>query len=558
SSVEPLFAWHPVPHMSVYIGGRISAMWGTRLQDFAIVNDPSQSVLFPDSNSVRILADTVRALSNIFLPHLSILAGVSYAVPVDKNETWFIVPELWCSYNVTPLLNNLPDGQSWSVHMLRGALSVRYSPEATRRYLPPAIVRTAETERLSINIIPLALDSIGHESPLLRLRVEEVLSRQVHPVLPYIFFDKYSDTLPSRYVRLSQAQTASFQEHYFVRVGTLDIYHHILNILGRRLRTNPQARIRLIGCASVDEYKNDSSHIMLAERRAEAVMLYLRNVWRIPQHRMAIEVHKFPVNSVKVAQRYSEEEHAEYRRVEIIASDENIMQPVVVDDTVRECTPSAIKLILQVRAKERVKQWRVKIDQGKQRVRVVEGIGDPQAEIVWHPAREQQTVPRSEEALRCNLDIVEENGEGGTATISIPVEQVTFAKKRRSRTDDRERHIDVFRFLMLSRDALEPSLEHERTLRSIVQAQFGERAYVTVIGYTDKRGNPDDNRRLSQARAQAFARALGQSVSAGQHVGNPVVLGLGSTDIYDERTPEARFYSRMVEIRIESLLPLDR
>lgn len=553
-ALEPMMAWHPVPNLSLYLGGRFGAAWGTRLQDFSIINDPSRAVLFPDSNSTKILADSERMLSHLFIPNVSLIAGLSYAFPLDIDETLFFAPEIWYSQNLTPFLNNLPEGQSWSINTLRGGLSLRYSPEAARRYLPPAIVRTAESERLSINITPLALDSSGKESPLLRLRMEETLSKQSHPLLPYIFFDKNSDIIPARYTRLLVPQTPSFAEKNLVKWGTLEIYYHALNIIGKRLRENPTATIRIVGCASADEYTADSSHIVLATRRAESVMTYLRDVWRIPMERMNIEARGLPLESNELP---IEAAHTENRRVEIYSGTWNIVRPIMNVDTLLECTPPAVKFLLRANTQGRIGKWRFKIDQGKNAIHSVSGLGAPDTEVFWHPSREHRTVPRTEEVIRCNFDFLEEDGEGGTATISIPIEQVTIAKKRRKITfvgnSDADKQIDIYRFISFPKDDVKPSPLHERLLGEIVQSGIDSGAKITVSGFTDKLGNQEQNLQRSLERAQNIAETLTSIIAAGSPLSKPIVAGFGATmGVYPEQTPEGRLYSRMVELRIET------
>ncbi len=555
-AIEPQIAWHPIQNLSVYLGVRMGASWGTRFQDFSLANDPTGLLTFPEPYLSRtIVPDSLRAISNVFVPQISASAGLSYSIPLDIDETLFIVPEIWYAQNVTPFLNNLAAGQSWFINTLRGGLSVRYSPEAARRFLPPAIVRTAETPQLSINITPLALDSSGAESPLLRLRLEETLSRQMHPLLPYIFFDKNGDVVPARYTRLLMTQTTSFSEKIFAKWGTLEIYYHALNIVGKRLRENPTATIRIVGCASADEYTADSSHIVLATRRAEAVMTYLRDVWRISSERMNIEARGLPEEANTLA---ADAANAENRRVEIYSDVWNILRPVTIADTLLESTPPAVKFVLRANTKGRISKWRFKIDQGKNAIQNVSGLGAPENELYWHPSREQRTIPRTEEAVRCNFDFLEEEGEGGTATISIPIEQVTIAKKRRKialggAATDADKQIDIYRFIQFSPESTQPTQAHERLLGEIVQAGIDAKAIINIAGFTDVLGNPTQNLQRSTERAKNIANALTSIVSAGSPLSKPIVAGFGSKmGVYSQQTPEGRLYSRMVELRIET------
>ncbi|MBL7993649.1 MAG: OmpA family protein [Candidatus Kapabacteria bacterium] len=557
-SLEPLVAWHPFPNASVYLGARIGYSIGNFTQDQRIVNDPTGLARLPNTNQTSSILTPSRDIPSIFIPQLSALTGISYAIPLDIDETIFLAPEAWYSYNFTPFVSNFPPNQTWTINSLRGGVSLRYSPEAARRYLPPAIVRTAETPRLAINITPLALDSSGAESPLLRLRMEETLSRQMRPLLPYIFFDKNNDVIPARYLRLLPAQTAVFSEKSLAKWGTLEIYYHALNLIGKRLRDNPSANIRIVGYSSADEQTTDSMHITLAARRAEAVMMYLRDLWRIPMERLQIETRALPAEPSPLAATtaFANIGHAENRRVEIYSDSWEIMRPITHSDTLIEATPPSVKFLLGAVTKGRISKWRFKIEQGRQLIQSFGGLGVPESELYWHPSREHRTVPRTEEAIRCNFDFLEDEGEGGTATISIPIEQVTIAKKRRKisldGSSDAERSIETYQFINFSPAGSALTAEHKRMLEEITETRIDARAKVFVTGYTDKAGNAARNLVLSSDRANAVALNLTQTISAGNHVPTPLVAGRGGTlGIYSEATPEGRMYARMVEIRIE-------
>lgn len=558
-SLEPLAAWHPFANASFYLGGRFGFSVGVLNQDITIVNDSSGLLRFPNrQTSIPIYTNI--GIPNVFQPQISALVGISYAIPLDMDETIFLAPEVWYGYNFTPFVNNFPTDQTWTwtINSLRGGLSLRYSPEAARRYLPPAIVRTAETPRLAINITPLALDSSGAESPLLRLRMEETLSRQMHPLLPYIFFDKNNDVIPARYLRLLPAQTAVFSEKSLVKWGSLEIYYHALNLIGKRLRDNPSASIRIVGCSSADEQTTDSAHITLAARRAEAVMMYLRDLWRIPMERLQIETRALPAEPSPLAATtmFANIGHAENRRVEIYSDAWEITRPVTQNDTLIEATPPAVKFLLGAVTKGHISKWRFKIEQGRQLIQSFSGLGVPESELYWHPSREHRAVPRTEETIRCNFDFLEDDGEGGTATISIPIEQVTIAKKRRKisldGSSEAEKSIETYQFINFSPEGSVLTAEHKRMLEEITETRIDARAKVFVTGYTDKAGNAARNLALSSDRANAVALNLTQTISPGNHVPTPFVTGRGGTlGIYSEATPEGRMYARMVEIRIE-------
>ncbi|MGD9239020.1 MAG: VWA domain-containing protein, partial [Desulfobacterales bacterium] len=81
------------------------------------------------------------------------------------------------------------------------------------------------------------------------LTIEEVTTIDSSPLLNYVFFKTGQSDIPSRYATFSsQADTKTFNESQLK--GTMEKYTHVLNIIGGRLRANPEARIKIVGCNS--------------------------------------------------------------------------------------------------------------------------------------------------------------------------------------------------------------------------------------------------------------------------------------------------------------------
>lgn len=565
-TADPLIAWHPFFGASVYAGLRLGASFGTSSLTRTVIDPTGELTLFEDNQRTRTeFRDS--ALNNLFFPQISATAGISYAIALNPQETLFLAPEVWYTHGFTPQVREWNPNNSgsnngenfWNVHQLRGGLSFRYSPEAPRIFMPPAIMRTAETKQLAINITPVAVDSVGGETPLLRLTVEEIPSRQMHPVLPFIFFDRNADSIPNRYIRLQARETTGFSEEKFSRLGTLEIYYHLLNILGKRMKSRPEATVRLVGTLADDE---QAAGIDLASRRAEAVMMYLRDVWRIQPDRITIESRINPTKPTAVFQKQGGQMmlNEEHRRVELYSDDWELLQPLVFTDTLREASPPSVKFFLQAETRTPLQRWAMTIEQSKQMIWSVNGTGvNPPAELVWNPSRQQGTIPRTENVVRCNFDFVEQSGEGATATVSFPVEQITLAEK--FRRGEQTRSTDVYRILNDDIDnsntqAKSPS-DIERILKLIAAQRFLARATVTATGYNDKvldtYGNAAQNLALAKERATAVAKALANVISPGNHIPRAIPQARGGkVSIYPEFTPEGRMYSRMVELRVDT------
>ncbi|TAE23578.1 MAG: VWA domain-containing protein [Candidatus Kapaibacterium sp.] len=116
---------------------------------------------------------------------------------------------------------------------------------------------------------PARRDSV--EYPIESLRVEEFLANTMHPLLNYIFFEQNSATLPARYARLPKEQSRRYTdkslfERQFSNQSTLEVYRNVLNVIGSRMRANPNASITLVGCKATKEKFNPNEQFLYAPK----------------------------------------------------------------------------------------------------------------------------------------------------------------------------------------------------------------------------------------------------------------------------------------------------
>ncbi|MFN5876715.1 MAG: OmpA family protein, partial [Ignavibacteria bacterium] len=78
-----------------------------------------------------------------------------------------------------------------------------------------------------------------------------------------------------------------------------------------------------------------------------------------------------------------------------------------------------------------------------------------------------------------------------------------------------------------------------------VKKMLGSNVEIKIVGYADKTGNADYNRRLSARRAVAVASAI--------NVPKSMSGGVGFSDLlFDNTTPEGRFFCRTVRIFVKT------
>lgn len=149
--------------------------------------------------------------------------------------------------------------------------------------------------------------------------------RELHPLLPYVFFDAGSASIPDRYRLFSGYEQIENFSDTTIAGGTLEKYHHVLNIIAFRLRLYPHTRVSITGWCSGPNGRNDENRL-LAEQRARTVYRYLVDVWRIDTTRITLlSGCEYPAPR----SRRSPLEITEGRRVHIVSDDFEIIRPVV-------------------------------------------------------------------------------------------------------------------------------------------------------------------------------------------------------------------------------------
>ena len=474
-------------------------------------------------------------------------------------------------------------GGSWLVNGLRGGLSLRYSPFRTiRPELTPqmqetfkqikkidsaiAVERAQNQKRLaqvdsinkaisqrveelkkvgiSVNITKIiGLDESGKEMPgKPKLVVEQFRKSVTQPILPAIFFDEGSFTIPSKYRRLKAADRGTFKMGDLVNKSNYEVYRHILNIVGKRMEENPAAVLFVTGCNA--NVGSEQGNQKLSEQRAQAVSDYLQDVWKIQAKRIIIQkrdLPEVPSNSADAAGA------AENRRVDLSSTLPELLAPVVSDVIAKIPNPPAIRFGIEINAGAGLKQWNLEATQFQddEVVTVFQrtGTNTYPSQLDWNLAQEQNTVPSSGQDLTVQLSMTDINNKTGDAPLaSIPVEQINIQKKELEGKDDKR--IDWFDILGFTGGA-NPALDetNQKTIEAI-KAKIKPESTITINAYPDNTGDAGQNKQIAQQRADFIAKALGTTKAK--------INAAGPTTIHDNNNPEGRMYNRMVRVEVIS------
>jgi outer membrane protein OmpA-like peptidoglycan-associated protein len=118
-------------------------------------------------------------------------------------------------------------------------------------------------------------------------------------------------------------------------------------------------------------------------------------------------------------------------------------------------------------------------------------------------------------------------------------------KQKKNAPDERVDSYTLFSFAYGTNTPLSGNAEAQRVVEQIKQT-LKRGAKVTIVGYTDSRGNPNVNQALSTQRAQSVANAIGFADAQAK--------GVGATTLNDNRLPEGRFYNRFVQVDVRTPL----
>lgn len=536
--VEPLVGWGFGNHLRLLGGARVGYLTTTDFVQQEQISDQTLQGTFENGQRSRHeFEGDIPASSSI---QATVLAGAAWEVPLNSEGTMLAAPELLFSYGLTPISSEV----SWAAHAIRAGVSIKYSPK--QQIAPPALP-PAEPEiptppstpsLLAATVKASGLNTDGTEIPSVRLQVEEFVATESYPLLNYVFFEEGSSTLPNRYVQLQAERTNRFLTTNLQGGGALGVHQEFLNILGSRMRANPNVRVELIGTNA--NLGVEEGQIALSRARAVAVQSYLRDVWGIAESRMQVSGRNLPSQASNPT---TLDGQSENRRVEIVPSDPSLLEAVVIADTARRATPPTIRFRPHIESEAGIAEWNVIAMQDAKELKRIAGRGDVPEYVDWAMDLESETMPRAPGQLFYELWVQDKAGQQFTTpSESITVEQVTIQKKRQDRLADVE--IERYRLILFGYNESRLSESHRQMLSEIGK-RIKPEAEVIIQGYTDRTGEAERNRELSLERATNVAKALGVSEER-------VQIGGSNTPLYENEKPEGRFYSRTVTIEVRT------
>lgn len=542
-SVEPMVGYKLSDDLSL----RAGIMAGYRV---AATYDQSETLVQPLNGTFETGRRTRNVVSGdiaaVNALALGLTLGASYDLPLNTDRTMFLSPELLFTISPFDLVNDV----SWKVQHIRFGLALTFVPPDVEDSLDeyqlydvarrtPLPTKDAPGVAFVSNITVTGITEDGRTSSSQGLRIEEFASTRVRPLLPYVFFDKNSAALATRYHQLSQDQVDNYSLENFYNLDALVTYRQMLNIIGKRMSESPNASIVVTGCTDDTEDKSAGN---LSQQRAITVKSYLVNTWGINADRIATEMRGLPAAPSKSTETDGQ---AENRRVEISSSDPSIISSVTSLDTMRVFEPTGMRFMPSIDPQIPISSWTVFVSEDERIIRTFHDADPIPASVDWRVAEQSGFIPRGTRNIEYMLVVQDSTGNiVPSENKTIPVSEITLEDKKRSGGTDKT--VDRYSLILFAFDKSELSPESQAIVSNI-RSRIKTNAQIKIVGYTDRSGADDYNQKLSEQRAKAVASALG--------VTNATIVGLGERlPLYDNTTPESRFYSRTVEVIVETPL----
>ena len=379
------------------------------------------------------------------------------------------------------------------------------------------------------------------------------LQRQVSETLPLrnsVFFDEGSTQISARYVVLTPDQATTFREEQLQNVQTdnntgrsarqLNVYHNILNILGDRLRANPNAVILLTGSSANGPKEG--------KELAETIKQYLVTTFAIDGSRIAIQGRNKPL--IPSEQPGGTKElallRAGDRRVDITSASPQLlvevggdmMKPVQINAT--QVNPLDSQVVLNVdSAQQLLKSWSVDVTDSK-------GV----AQHYGPYTSDQASIPGAT-ILGTNPDGDYKIVMTGETTTGKPVRMESTVHLIRQ---DGAAVKGIRYSILYDFDKANSIASYDKFLTDIVAASITDGSTVIIHGHTDAIGDVDHNMKLSKERAMDVQNTLQRALTkAGKTNIKFETLGFGEdagSAPFDNTTTEERFYNRTVIIDI--------
>jgi outer membrane protein OmpA-like peptidoglycan-associated protein/Mg-chelatase subunit ChlD len=375
------------------------------------------------------------------------------------------------------------------------------------------------------------------------LTIEELTTIDSSPLLNYVFFETGKSEILEWYVVFTnQAETETFVESNLS--GTMEKYHNLLNIIGKRLVANPEASIKIVGCNSnrgVERGKTD-----LSRSRAESVRAYLKYIWGIDLWRMEVEARNLPSAASNGS---VEEGRAENQRVEIYSDFPEILATIESTYVEKIAEANEIRILPQIQVGYDIAHWRLELTGDGVLIEFLEGQGDLLPAYTFNLKDIGLHKIGSYKNLQATIEVKDKQGQVYKTAASSSVRFI----RREERVAQKMSYKVLEKYALILFDFNRVNIKERN---KVVLDQIVERikeipdVRVRIIGHTDTIGKEEYNIALSTRRAKAaYEQIRASGVAPSERI---TFEGAGPYKaLYDNSLPEGRAFNRTVTVDLE-------
>jgi outer membrane protein OmpA-like peptidoglycan-associated protein len=372
------------------------------------------------------------------------------------------------------------------------------------------------------------------------INIEEITTIDSAPLLNYVYFETGKSNIPEKYVLFKdQAEAGDFDESRLKK--PMEKYRHVLNIFGKRLKAHPEAKVTLTGCNA--HYGKERGKRTLSKARAEAVKVYLQNIWGIEPERMTLKARNRPV--IPSTSRI-EEGRVENQRVEIHSESPEIM------DTVKSTYLEAASDVPAITATTDItglNEWRLALLGDGEPFHEMTGEGNLNPEYTFALDALGFNKVGTYETVRARLDA---DHDGRKFQIYSDNHTTVKYIKRDERLAQKMgiKVLEKYALILFDYDSAAIKARNRIIVDRIIKRMKEiPNPTVSIVGHTDIIGKEDYNKNLSERRARAvYDQMIGAGMAAGDHI---TFKGVGPDDpLYDNDLPEGRALNRTVTVEL--------
>ena len=285
------------------------------------------------------------------------------------------------------------------------------------------------------------------------------------------------------------------------------------------------------------------NNLKLSEDRANAVKNYLTSVWNISEERINIKRRNLPVKlSTPIDDSLKIEENS---RVEITSNKYEIIEPIYLTDTVRVLNFNRLVFEPKAEVKKKINSWNFKVYQNGSNQVLFDSSGQGKIpdSFVLDLENNIENWALLNSDLNYDFSVNELDGKSAVDNQKIEINSLlSVSEKRKQKQIDIE--LGYFKLILFDFNSSQLSRNNLKIVE-FIKNKINTDSDVKILGYTDKTGNEEGNKRISMRRAQSSQKAMGLT--------NAKIYAIGEEKLlYDNTLPEGRFYCRTVEIISET------